>query len=283
MKITFIYPKKAYLPELEGYRDYFKKKGFEVGENGGVYWYFMGFYLTRPKDKIVIHDYRSLSLQPHALLKDWAKMQFNSVPDLRIFLNEFVKGVLDFEDNVPYKIIDMGVNKEFLNVKRKTPEWDFVYVGSLDKEREVITWLETFEKYGKGKKLLVIGKADENLKKRFPSVDFYGYVPYKEVPDLLARCETGLAFVPEKYPYVFQTPTKLLEYASVGLKIVANRTPAIEMLSQKYNLEIAWSQARENWVDLKARENKKAKVPIWEELLENSRIIEWLELAKERH
>ncbi len=151
MKITFIYPKRAYLPELQGYRDYFEKKGFEIGENGDVYWYFMGFYLTRPKDRIVIHDYRSLSLQPYALLKDWAKTQFNSVPDLRVFLNEFVKGVLDLRDNVPYRLIDMGVNKEFLKVKRKTPEWDFVYVGSLEKEREVITWLESFERYGKGK------------------------------------------------------------------------------------------------------------------------------------
>lgn len=102
-----------------------------------ILWYFMGFYNKKILSKLTIHDYRSLSTGSFAIIKDFLKRTLNLKPDLRVFLNEEVKENLNFNDEVPYFFINMGLPSTistYVNLDVE-PEYDFIYVGAITYER----------------------------------------------------------------------------------------------------------------------------------------------------
>ena len=150
-KVFFIHQGKAHLPEIIAYSKFFSSKGFETHEilyqnlmkmdtdflKDCILWYFMGFYNKKILSKLTIHDYRSLSTGSFAIIKDFLKRTLNLKPDLRVFLNEEVKENLNFNDEVPYFFINMGLPSTistYVNLDVE-PEYDFIYVGAITYER----------------------------------------------------------------------------------------------------------------------------------------------------
>ena len=222
--------KSAVLPEIEIYKQYFSEYEFidfydahELsGENIDLLWKFMGsdFYKN---DMPVIHEYASLSLPPCASMKDWIKRKLNVKPDLRVFLNQHIASRYGFSDAVPFCYRDMGVSKDFFRSSVTNSKlYDFVYVGSMSKDREIFRLLNHLKVYKKASILLVGKPSDDlyNAYKQYRNIIFSGKVPYKDVPDLVLKAEYAVNYIPNKYPFNIQTSTKLLEYAAMGMKIV---------------------------------------------------------------
>src|SRR5580693_2555490 len=108
MRIAFIHPHKAFLPEIDGYIEFFNTYGIETqvlkpkehsARDVDVEWHFMGMDRSGYKEGVIkIHEYTSASIQPFRKWKDFAKRWVNAKPAFRLFLNEYVRSALGFSD-----------------------------------------------------------------------------------------------------------------------------------------------------------------------------------------
>lgn len=240
MKIGICLKETAYLPEAYAYSDYLTSKGFNIelgfekdlSSNLDLKLKFLGFSLFIPKNftKLSIpeiHEYGSLSIPPFSKFKDKVKCVMNSKPVGRIFLNDTVKKRLTFNDNKPFILRDMGIDKSFYNSPNNNPEYDVVYCGS---EREGL--LNAVRKIiNSGLKILIIGNYTKEFISCFSNnnmITFTGKIEREELPELYKKCRLGLNFTPDKYPFNIQTSTKTIEYCAAGLGIISNKYYWIE-------------------------------------------------------
>ncbi|MCC8375636.1 hypothetical protein CKY10_14155 [Photorhabdus sp. HUG-39] len=248
-RIAFIKNNLEYLPEVEVYKNYFLNKGCDVSVvehpsdrlNADVYWFFMGVEYRKKVPGIHIHEYASLATPPFGLLKDRIKKIINIIPDGRIYLNETIKTKTLLDDVVPYIYRDMGVGDFFYKkdhlVKK---EYDFVYIGSLSAKRNIRTLLSSFSTKYSQYTLLIIGEYPDEIYhdfKGFSNIIFSGRVSYDEIPDLACKAKCGINYIPNIYPYKYQTSTKLLEYLAMGLNVCSTRTQWVKSFSLKNNIE----------------------------------------------
>ena len=125
MLIAFVHNGKAFLPEIKAYTEFFTSKGIEcqvVDQSGlaqikhDVAWHFMGIDLHKKQEGVfAIHEYTSASMPPAAGFKDFYKRFFSAKPDFRLFLNEYVRRLFAFDDEVPFGFRDMGVPETWLH------------------------------------------------------------------------------------------------------------------------------------------------------------------------
>lgn len=298
-QIILIHKDKAILPELEAYHAFFTKKGFSVEiktheevkglrVSGSVLWYFMGFYLdTNSGDNILIHDYRSLSTGKLAYLKDKVKHYLLPKPDIRIFLNREISKELHFKDNTPSTILDMGV-PGFISEIDKTKKKEFLagYIGAVSKSRGIEKTINSFINNTKNEKLLLVGPVDNEIYKDYKSnrrIIFAGKIGHRETLEEIVKAEVGISFIPNKYPYKIQTPTKLLEYASLNMHILANPTPAITRLIRELKISnITITKSNIFPPNMRALANKSITfreplVPTWEDVILKSHILEMIQ------
>jgi glycosyltransferase involved in cell wall biosynthesis len=246
-KIFFIHKQRAHLPELFGYKDYFGSLGYDVLDlnhrqldfhvreelRKSVAWYFMGFYPRGSEAAFTVHDYRSLSVGVYARAKDKLKATLNHKPDLRIFLNPKVREFYNFTDGVPSALLDMGLPSHIAEHARSSgqPEYDFIYIGAISYERGLCIFIRNFLRtYGSTKSLLLVGKHEKKLRNAFKehrNIIFRGCVSQDEAFDLVKRSAYAVCVIPDKYPYCYQTPTKLLEYLALGAKVITTRTATV--------------------------------------------------------
>lgn len=257
--ILIVRGKKAYLPEADAYKSFFKKNyNIKIVEKlekedlrwADIIWKFMGIdinFFKYKKEQYIIHDYRSLSKDVY---KDKIREKINLKPNLRIFLNEEVKKGFKFEDNILNIKLDMGIDKKFISKnKNEKKEFKFVYCGAINKFREIDKVLEWFLKNSsKEDKFLLIGEPSEEIKKEFlkySQLKFIGKIDYEFIPEYLQKAEYAFCNIPNIFPYNIQTPTKLLEYIAMNLKIISNKTP---------------------WINKFLKENKEEKIYLYEAL-----------------
>jgi len=239
IKILFIRSEKAFLPEIGAYIKYFNQtnefRAFDSAELPGDYhvddfdilWEFKGIGGIDRKDKILVHEYASLSTGRLPRFKNVIKTIVNPKPNIRIFLNQDVKKGYSFRDGIDYCLRDMGISESFLDVKDIRKEYDFVYVGPVTRGRGIDRLLKEFSNAG-NKKICLIGNVDDTIYHEYKdkrNVVFTGKVPYSDVPRLAAKAIYGINYIPNRYPFNVQTSTKLLEYLALGLKIITTDYP----------------------------------------------------------
>lgn len=246
-KIFLLHPGRANYPELMAYQDYYVARGvgvvvgtlsdYKALENKGDFlvWAIMGFYPKQMASEFVIHDYRSLSVGGTAGLKDIAKRYLNARPNLRIFQNTRQQDIMKFNDDVPSVILPMGVPKWIFDVPQQPPDAeniaDFCYIGDMSFERGfhlvIDAFLENFR--GVDVSLLLVGKPEPRLYERYAGkagLFFAGALPQREALGLVAKSSVAVSYFPYHRPHCYQTPTKLLEYAALGKKILCNDSPS---------------------------------------------------------
>ncbi|MEX3860195.1 MULTISPECIES: glycosyltransferase [Paraburkholderia] len=245
-KIFITSPGNANYPEITAYQNYFKARGVEVvvgtiseyraleNKRNFVLWEIMGFYPNRFESDFVIHDYRSLSVGGWPAMKDVAKRYFNCQPNLRIFQNKRQQEIMGFGHGVPSVILPMGVPNWIFEVQgggQSEKKADFCYIGEMSVERGFDRVLEAFiNKFQKrDTSLLLVGKPDPRIYERFSNaknIIFTGPLPQRDALKHVAESEVAVCYFPYHRPHCYQTPTKLLEYAALGKKIVCNDSPS---------------------------------------------------------
>lgn len=246
-KIFIMHPGNANYPELTAYKNYFEARGAEVvtgslaefrkfeNKEDFILWAIMGFYRDRLASNFVIHDYRSLSVGGWPAMKDFAKRHLNSLPDLRIFQNTRQQEIMGFNNAIPSVILPMGVPNWIFEVQEEIEPGeklaDFCYIGEMSVERGFDRVLDAFIKtYSKrDKSLLLVGKPDPRIYERFSGTDnliFTGPLPQRDALKQVVKSDVAVCYFPYHRPHCYQTPTKLLEYAALGKKILCNDSPS---------------------------------------------------------
>lgn len=269
---------KAYLPEINAYQKYFNNKtnfyfydssilkDFKL-EDFDVIWHFMGFDTHKTKI-FTVHEYASLSTDPFPKIKNFIKKQVNVKPDLRIFLNEYIKEGFDFKDNIPCCLRDMGVDESFF-VNEPNKKYDFVYIGEITKKRKIHVLLNKFKTDFKDFKILMLGKPEKDIYDEFKSsqnIYFTGKVNYYDVAKLAKEAMYGINFVPNIYPYNLQTSTKILEYCAMNLKIITLSYNWVNSFEKKYNAKFLYIKDDMSDFDFDKIKNFDYKIPNVEEL-----------------
>ncbi|CAE6735456.1 glycosyltransferase family 1 protein [Paraburkholderia domus] len=242
MKIFFLHPGKANYPELAAYESYFGRQGFTVYSgtmaefdksalgDDCILWCVMGFYPRLPKAKFVVHDYRSLSTGRLGGLKDYLKKIVNPTPSLRIFQNERMRAEMNFNDGVPVAMLPMGVPDWIFSEGESSPDapvHTFCYIGEMSKERRFDRVLSSYVDYARNRdcSFILVGKPEDEIYRRFNGsrgLHFAGRKPQKETLAIVSAAEFAVCYFPVHRPHCFQTPTKLLEYAALGKRILCN-------------------------------------------------------------
>ena len=293
LKILMLNTKKSYLPELESYKQYFFDTAEIYFEDEieksdlkyfDIVWEFMGFDMTKPKLKsqLLIHEYPSLSAGAFPHLKNYLKRKLNAKPDLRIFLNENINSELNFNDKINFCYRNMGVHRTFFNHKNAKKKYDFVYIGEINKDRQIDKLLDKFTKKNTQEfSILVIGKPKDDIQKKYEqykNISFAGYIHYKNIPTLASKAVYGINWIPNKYPYNLQTSTKLLEYCAMDLKIVNLQNDWSAKFEKEQNAK--FFNVKPNYkINLKELENFKFVTPDvnefeWSKVLQKSKIKE---------
>lgn len=233
---------KANYPDIDAYRNYFSEKydvldgtldEYEKIDNKSsvILWCIMGFFSKKPEAKFIIHDYRSLSVGRFLVIKDKIKKLFNYKPDLRIFLNDTVRDVMGFVDEVPHTTLDMGVPEWIFNIQARTEIiGKYCYIGAMSYERQFDKVIDSFLKNKKeGDTFVLVGQPEQKLLEQYKSeksLIFTGKVSQKEALEIVKSCEFAVCYFPYHRPHCYQTPTKLLEYAALGVNIICNDSPS---------------------------------------------------------
>lgn len=200
---------------------------------------------SRPK---VVYDLRTggLGHGPDALLTNAMARTAERFSDCRVALSaELGRRLLG--PSAPFREIPLGVNLESFQVRapaeREPSSFVFVYAGTLSRNRRLLSMLEAFEEVARlhsEARLVVAGDGDDRERlERFArargldrSVSFLGKLPYAKIPQLLARADCGLAYVPDEPWFQPQPQLKTLEYLASGLPVVAVRTAGNRQLWQ---------------------------------------------------
>jgi glycosyltransferase involved in cell wall biosynthesis len=236
MRIAFIHPHKAFLPEIDAYTDFFSTHGIktEVSDpknypriKADVEWHFMGKDSGKARENVIkIHEYTSASVEPLGKWKNIAKRWVNTKPAFRLFLNEYVKNAMGFRDNIPFGFRDMGITDSFLKPAAKgiNKEYDFIYTGSVAKEREIEKLIHCFTKNGLSvHSLLILSRDYSELAakyRQYPNILFRGPVSHDQVKDAILRSRFAINFIPDKEPFNQQASTKFLEYAVLKTPVI---------------------------------------------------------------
>lgn len=292
INILFKRSEKAFLPEIDAYVNYFNEfndfsafdsskidKDFSI-DDFDIIWEFKGYGGLKRKDKIIIHEYASLSVGAFPKVKNTIKAKVNFQPNLRIFLNSDIKKEFNFNDDIEYCIRDMGISKSFIEDKSSKKDYDFIYVGSISKERRIDLLLNKFGENPPGK-LCLVGNIDDDLYKQYKGnkdIIFTGKVSYNDVPSIASKAIYGINFIPDKYPYNLQTSTKLLEYLSLGLKIVTTDYQWIRRFEYNHGCSFYKLDTNITNLDIKSLENHEFKSNfdpqdfLWDSIIEKSNV-----------
>lgn len=266
--IRYIHEGKAAYPEVAASMGYMAEAGYRTIEctpdeaaaapdlAGSVCWYMMGFYPRRLPGAITIHDYRSLSVGRFRRAKDRVKRLLNARADIRIFQNDAIRTALGFPQDARTVYLPMGVPEPFIRNRTTAtePVTDFIYIGSMLPERKCELMLDSFvRRFGADKTFDLYGPSNPELEARYvgrANVRFKGMVEQARLPAILTAARVGVCYFPLHYPHVLQTPTKLLEYGALGMRVLANEHPQSRITEKQYGLACRWGTTADLFADV---------------------------------
>lgn len=309
MNIFFLHPGKANYPEIAAYEAFFSSEGYVVCsgvmddfdrfefKDDCVLWCVMGFYPRLPKARMVIHDYRSLSTGHLGWLKDYLKKRLHATPGLRIFQNERMREAMNFSDDVPVITLPMGVPDWIFDKVRKFPEaptHTFCYIGEMSRERRFDKVLSSYVEYTRGRdcSFVLVGKPEDEIYERFhgvPGIHFVGRKSQQETLEIVSAAEFAVCYFPVHRPHCFQTPTKLLEYAALGKRILCNESPSNISTAMELGIKtvVAGRYVFDGLSDAgsnRANRNEPDQLRqlAWNALLTRSKVVRHLRMASEK-
>ena len=247
--VHFVHAGAAYMPELAAYEQHLATLGHRsqrhtdpatVPADADVVWWICGHVSTHHSHRLRlsqhVHEYASASVGPMPALKDRIKRWRHPRPAYRVFLSDWVRQRMGFDDDVPCCLRDMGVPTSFLQASASKPhDQDLVYLGEMSRLHVFLPALKAISQAGL--KLLLVGTLPEDLAAHLRGMDGIectGRIAQSDVPMQLLRARAGLNLMPARQPLNMQTSTKVLEYLAVGLPVLSNHYPWAQQMAQRH-------------------------------------------------
>jgi len=126
---------------------------------------------------------------------------------------------------------------------RKENEIIFMYIWSLNIDRELSIVIDVFNKLSNKKdliyKLVIIWKWDDenNLKEKSltENIEFLWYKHHSDISSYIKSADVIISYIPQKEYFDFQPPTKLLEWLAVWKPVIATWTYAQKEILKNYS------------------------------------------------
>lgn len=134
--------------------------------------------------------------------------------------------------------IPMGYDSSLFYDYKLEKKYDFVYAGSISRERKVYRFIRDFDEITQHKfNFLIIGWGDEakkveTLSNKFKNIEYMKKIDRDKVAMYYSMSKIGISFV-DKSVLNIQQPTKILEYIACGNNILANDTVGTLELTSK--------------------------------------------------
>ena len=138
---------------------------------------------------------------------------------------------------------EIKTNLKYNNIlEKKENEIIFMYIWSLNKDRELSTMIDVFNELSNKKdfvyKLIVIWKWNDeiNLKEKIltNNIKFLWYKPHSEIFSYMSYSDVLISYVPKKIYFDYQPPTKLLEWLAIWKPVIVTWTYAQEEIVKEY-------------------------------------------------
>lgn len=118
--------------------------------------------------------------------------------------------------------------------------------GSIDKSRNCLFLVKCFEeafKSNRNLKLVIAGSGNQfyEIEKYISknelenNIKLLGFIPYSEIPYLIAASDYGLSYIPISPQYMNQPPLKTAEYLASGKPVLATQTNGNKTFITKQN------------------------------------------------
>ncbi len=296
MTIAFVHPHIAFLPEIDTYQIFFSTFSIKTivvrpeeikNIDADVEWHFMGTDFSKKKKAIKIHEYASASISPFGKGKNIAKKILNIAPDYRLFLNKYVEEKFAFKDGIPHGYRDMGIDDSFFKpIKNVKKEFDFIYVGSMSKERKIEKLLNCFTNGNlKEHSLLILSnnyKEIKNKLKPYQNIFFAGPVKHDEVKNYIEKSRFALNFILDEEPFNQQTSTKFLEYVALKIPVISTGYAWVKSFQQKYGgnyFYVANDLSNLSWKNISGFDYSFPELQewTWEKQIRSSGVLEFLQ------
>lgn len=156
--------------------------------------------------------------------------------------------------NFPTKNFFYGNENSKKNLIKK--KLNLIYVGVVEERRGLDIMLK-ISKSRLVSKLTLVGKfSPESLKtkvefneKQNKKLKIIGEVPYKKVPQYIKQNDVGICLIENNLAYSESIPTKIFEYASLGLPTISNNFKYIYDLNNKKTFAILIDEVNINSID----------------------------------
>ena len=242
------------------------KAALEEREPGAIFHFhefeliFYAFRLKREGYKVIydIHE----DMPRLIMIQHWISWWLKPFVYLFVLVTEWIfsnyfTGIIAAEpviaDRFPGKntvLVQNFALKNELWVKNVVPHEkrkpNFTYVGGLTKERGFFEMVRAIEKINQqNARLLLAGTFyPKNLWKRtekrkgWARTEYLGFQSREEIADLLAKTKVGLCLLQPNKRYRENYPTKLFEYMSAAIPVIASDTPIMAGIVNETNCGI---------------------------------------------
>jgi len=165
-------------------------------------------------------------------LRKFCENKLISKCDFLITMSNEFKNIFYADQDIDHLALPMGVSFENahphvtgVNEIRK-----FLYTGTVDHLRETDTIVKAFSELDEDFEFHIFTRSDNAVTRYInnlgnPKIRLYPAVPRTELFQKMVQFDIGVGLIPENSLYDVSSPTKTLEYYSVGLPALINYLP----------------------------------------------------------
>lgn len=137
------------------------------------------------------------------------------------------------------------------------PAGDVVYVGDITQARGAVFAIEAVARMRVRHRLRLIGRCapplratlEQLARARGVELDLPGFLPHREAMRAVAIAEVGLCPLEDQPNYRYSLPTKVLEYLSLGVPVVASDLPGTAaVVAGRPGVQLVAPRALDAWV-----------------------------------
>lgn len=232
-----------------------------IHAHDGAYEGILGLYLSKRYKKLFsfgytapftemersnLYDFRGVELLLRFIRYKFREIGYKLISrhaDMVFPISRYMGERLSKNENVPDdKIFPMPecATEHFMNFKaddKDEKKNEIIYTGTLGKSRKIDFLLRTLKLVLESHcdaKLLLVGWGERkrdvqdlvNYAKKLgieKNVEFAGKQPYHKMPAYISKAMVGVSPIPPLPQFLVSTPTKCVEYLSLGIPAVANK------------------------------------------------------------
>ena len=202
----------------------------------------LGFQLSFPH---TFRRYYQAQMEKKSLIRKKIEYEIKNFLEKRLIkkcdfflpITDTMQKIFYYEIKIPYFPLPLGADRNLLFNKetREDEKIRFIYIGSVDKLREMDTVLKAFSNIKKENFLLDIFTPNENyaktlLQKERENINIYPSLPRKEIIKKLSSYDIGVALIPPTLLYIVSSPIKVMEYYSSSIPSLMSKIPECTQL-----------------------------------------------------